>query len=134
MSFAPAYAAPICANDNDPNHAEKEAADRRAAYEAAMVEWYARQKRAKAATKAYYANGHRVMIGGYPVKIHVPPTPHMLAVMRGDNNTKALREMIGTVHPQTTYVPSLNLRALGEFVEKAERLAGHTRTKTPWQQ
>lgn len=94
------------ANDNSADDAHDDATVRRAAYEAAMVEWHAAQDRAAKAGAAYYTGGHKVSIGGVPVRLSVKPCRHMLAVLRMDvhGKCKVLRDMAATRYPQTTYV------------------------------
>jgi len=56
---------------------------------------------------SYYEGGYKVMLHGAPCKVFVKPTPHMLAVMRGEqyepSNRPLCRELASSRFPQVKY-------------------------------
>ena len=79
-----------------------------------------------AAQKRYYAGGYRVVIDGCPCRINLPPTPHMLELLRidphsGPDSTAALRRMAGEATPTIATTEKLiDWKAADSFMHKGD--------------
>jgi hypothetical protein len=55
--------------------------------------------------KNYYDGGYRILIDGIPCRFPRKPSPHHLAVIRGESNNKRMRALETTRYAETTYTP-----------------------------